>query len=90
MISFLKVLWEVISRLFCLACFPIFLIGVLLYALIGGFIDAMAELADMCNDLSTKERRKREVDRGRDLGYRILDMFADYFKFIFGSHSHAK
>lgn len=87
MISFLKVFWEVISRLFCVACFPIFLLGVLLYVLIGGFIDAMAALADLCNDLSSKECRKRETDRGRDLGYRVLDLFADYFKFIFGSHA---
>lgn len=87
MISFLKVFWEVISRLFCLACFPIFLIGVLLYVIIGGLIDAIAALADICNNLSARECNKREVDRGRDLGYRVLDLFADYFKFIFGSHA---
>lgn len=87
MMSFSSVLWEIISRLFCVACFPIFLIGVLLYLVIGGLINAIAELADLCNNLSTKECRKREVDRGHDLGFRVLDLFADYFKFIFGSHS---
>lgn len=85
--SFFSVLWEVISRLFCVACFPIFLLGVLLYVFIGGLINAIAELADMCNHLSDKERNKRNVDRGHDLGFRVLDLFTDYFKFIFGSHA---
>ena len=77
--------FDVLSRLFVLACLPAFLIFFFFYCLICLIIDAISEFDDSLH-LSESKARMRETDRNNARRYRELDMAVNYLKFVFAPH----